>query len=111
MEFFFGGDMMILLMKKDILIEEEIQFYILEIVLVIDVIYQLGFIYWDIKLDNFLLDVKGYVKLFDFGLCMGLKKVYRIEFYRNFIYNLLSDFLFQNMNLKRKVEIWKKNRR
>ncbi|XP_058047132.1 serine/threonine-protein kinase 38-like isoform X2 [Ahaetulla prasina] len=111
MEFLPGGDMMTLLMKKDTLSEEETQFYISETVLAIDAIHQLGFIHRDIKPDNLLLDAKGHVKLSDFGLCTGLKKAHRTEFYRNLTHNPPSDFSFQNMNSKRKAETWKKNRR
>ncbi|KAG7270809.1 hypothetical protein CRUP_037143 [Coryphaenoides rupestris] len=53
----------------------------------------------------------GHVKLSDFGLCTGLKKAHRTEFYRNLTHNPPSDFSFQNMNSKRKAETWKKNRR
>ncbi|XP_044786631.1 serine/threonine-protein kinase 38 isoform X3 [Bubalus bubalis] len=111
MEFLPGGDMMTLLMKKDTLTEEETQFYIAETVLAIDSIHQLGFIHRDIKPDNLLLDSKGHVKLSDFGLCTGLKKAHRTEFYRNLNHSLPSDFTFQNMNSKRKAETWKRNRR
>uniref|UniRef100_A0A8C2A1K0 non-specific serine/threonine protein kinase n=1 Tax=Cyprinus carpio TaxID=7962 RepID=A0A8C2A1K0_CYPCA len=83
MEFLPGGDMMTLLMKKDTLSEEATQFYIAETVLAIDSIHQLGFIHRDIKPDNLLLDSRGHVKLSDFGLCTGLKKAHRTEFYRN----------------------------
>ncbi|KAE8622817.1 hypothetical protein XENTR_v10005404 [Xenopus tropicalis] len=111
MEFLPGGDMMTLLMKKDTLTEEETQFYIAETVLAIDSIHQLGFIHRDIKPDNLLLDSKGHVKLSDFGLCTGLKKAHRTDFYRNLNHSLPSDFNFQNMNSKRKAETWKRNRR
>ncbi|XP_076859944.1 serine/threonine-protein kinase 38 isoform X1 [Brachyhypopomus gauderio] len=123
MEFLPGGDMMTLLMKKDTLTEEATQFYIAETVLAIHSIHRLGFIHRDIKPDNLLLDSKGHVKLSDFGLCTGLKKAHRTEFYRNLNHSLPSDFSkplsmsclspssFQNMNSKRKAETWKRNRR
>ncbi|XP_063072041.1 serine/threonine-protein kinase 38 isoform X1 [Engraulis encrasicolus] len=132
MEFLPGGDMMTLLMKKDTLTEEETQFYVAETVLAIDSIHQLGFIHRDIKPDNLLLDSKGHVKLSDFGLCTGLKKAHRTEFYRNLNHSLSNDFTWeakaglslgvlvflphfstasQNMNSKRKAETWKRNRR
>ncbi|CAB1336874.1 unnamed protein product [Coregonus sp. 'balchen'] len=87
MEFLPGGDMMTLLMKKDTLTEEATQFYITE---------------------------TGHVKLSDFGLCTGLKRAHRTEFYKNLNHSLPSDFskqTFNNMNSKRKAETWKRNRR
>ncbi|KAM4521400.1 serine/threonine-protein kinase 38-like isoform 2-T3 [Fundulus diaphanus] len=111
MEFLPGGDMMTLLMKMDTLSEEATQFYIAETVLAIDSIHKLGFIHRDIKPDNLLLDARGHVKLSDFGLCTGLKKAHRTDFYKNLNHSLPSDLTFQNMNSKRKAETWKRNRR
>ena len=45
MEFLPGGDMMTLLMKKDILTEEAAQFYMTETAIAIDYIHNLGFIH------------------------------------------------------------------
>ncbi|KAF3859956.1 hypothetical protein F7725_000211 [Dissostichus mawsoni] len=58
----------------------------------------------------------GHVKLSDFGLCTGLKRAHRTEFYKNLNHSLpsasdLSKQTFQNMNSKRKAETWKRNRR
>merc|ERR1719216_492771 len=81
MEFLPGGDMMTLLMKKDTLTEECALFYIAETALAINYIHKLGFIHRDIKPDNLLLDASGHIKLSDFGLCTGLKKSHRTDFY------------------------------
>lgn len=83
MEYLPGGDMMTLLMKKDTLSEESTQFYLAEAALAIESIHRLGFIHRDIKPDNLLLDARGHLKLSDFGLCTGLKKSHRTEFYRD----------------------------
>lgn len=135
MEFLPGGDMMTLLMKKDTLSEECTQFYIAETALAIDSIHKLGFIHRDIKPDNLLLDAKGHLKLSDFGLCTGLKKSHRTDFYRDLSQAKPSDFskfylIFAHVGLlyltifcyilvitsspmdsKRRAESWKKNRR
>ena len=83
MEFLPGGDLMTLLMKKDTLPEEAAQFYMAETALAIETIHQLGFIHRDIKPDNLLLDSRGHVKLSDFGLCTGLQKSHRTDYYRD----------------------------
>lgn len=111
MEFLPGGDMMTLLMKKDTLSEECTQFYIAETALAIDSIHRLGFIHRDIKPDNLLLDSRGHIKLSDFGLCTGLKKSHRTEFYRDLSQAKPIDFTSNPMDSKRRAESWKKNRR
>ncbi|KAG1684054.1 Serine/threonine-protein kinase tricorner [Nymphon striatum] len=111
MEFLPGGDMMTLLMKKDTLSEECTQFYVAETALAIDSIHQLGFIHRDIKPDNLLLDARGHIKLSDFGLCTGLKKSHRTEFYRDLSQAQPCDFTSNPMDSKRRAESWKKNRR
>ena len=92
MEFLPGGDLMTLLMKEDTLSEEVAQFYMAETALAIEYIHSLNFIHRDIKPDNLLLDSKGHVKLSDFGLCTGLKKSHRTEYYRCgcFSYNFVT---------------------
>merc|ERR1719471_1657032 len=95
MEFLPGGDMMTLLMKKDTLSEDCTQFYVAETALAIDYIHKLGFIHRDIKPDNLLLDSNGHVKLSDFGLCTGLKKSHRTEFYRDLSHSQIKPSDFQ----------------
>ncbi|KAJ7564669.1 hypothetical protein O6H91_02G028400 [Diphasiastrum complanatum] len=72
MEYLPGGDMMTLLMRKDILTEDEARFYVAEAVLAIESIHKHNYIHRDIKPDNLLLDKNGHMKLSDFGLCKPL---------------------------------------
>lgn len=69
MEFLQGGDLMTLLMDKDILTEEESRFYIAETILAVESVHNMNYIHRDIKPDNLLIDKMGHVKLSDFGLC------------------------------------------
>ena len=69
MEYLQGGDLMTLLMKKDILSEEEAKFYTAETLLAIESVHKMNYIHRDLKPDNILLDKCGHIKLSDFGLC------------------------------------------
>lgn len=69
MEYLAGGDLMTLLMKKDILTEEEAKFFVAECILAIDSVHKLNYIHRDLKPDNILIGSDGHIKLSDFGLC------------------------------------------
>ena len=76
MEYLPGGDFMNLLIKKDILSEEEARFYTAELILSIESIHKLDCIHRDIKPDNVLIDKTGHIKLSDFGLAKVSDKIY-----------------------------------
>jgi serine/threonine kinase 38 len=60
---------MTVLMKKDILTEEEAKFYISELIMAVDSVHKMNFIHRDLKPDNVLIGKDGHIKLSDFGLC------------------------------------------
>ncbi|PRW59736.1 serine threonine- kinase tricorner-like [Chlorella sorokiniana] len=69
MEYLPGGDMMTLLIRKEILPEDWARFYLAQTVVALEAIHAAGYIHRDIKPDNLLLDAAGQCKLSDFGLC------------------------------------------
>ena len=77
MEFLIGGDLMGLLITKDILTEEEARFYICEMILAIESIHKLNCIHRDIKPDNILIDKNGHIKLSDFGLAKIADNIFK----------------------------------
>ena len=68
MEYLGGGDLMTLLIRKNVLSEVESKFYIAECILAIESIHKMNYIHRDIKPDNILIDNKGHIKISDFGL-------------------------------------------
>jgi serine/threonine kinase 38 len=100
---------MTLLINREILSNEETQFYIAESLIAIDSIHQLGFIHRDIKPDNLLLDDRGHIKLSDFGLCTGLKRAHTTDFYRRAdLHNVAdpSDFTNSLNSSRTRQEHW-----
>jgi serine/threonine protein kinase len=80
MEYLPGGDLMTLLMKKDILSEQESKFYMAEMILAVESVHKMNYIHRDLKPDNILIDINGHIKLSDFGLCAKYEIKPRIEY-------------------------------
>ena len=87
MEYCQGGDLMNLLIKKDIFTEEEAKFYTAELILCIEAIHNINCIHRDIKPDNVLIDKTGHIKLSDFGLAKVNEKLFDKNYNEN-LYNL-----------------------
>ena len=68
LDFVNGGELFYHLRKKVRFTESQIKFYAAELILALDHLHNMGFIYRDIKPENILLDGDGHVKLTDFGL-------------------------------------------
>ncbi|CAE7055198.1 unnamed protein product [Rhizoctonia solani] len=81
LEFMGGGDLLNLLIEKDIFEEDFAKFYIAEMVLAIEQCHKQGFIHRDIKPDNFLFDPNGHIKLSDFGLATDLHWAHDTSYY------------------------------
>ena len=77
MEWIPGGDLLRLLIDKDIFSENETRFYVAELILAIEDMHKMNYIHRDIKPDNILIDSTGHLKLTDFGLS---KHVYFVLF-------------------------------
>ncbi|XP_020249658.1 serine/threonine-protein kinase 38-like [Asparagus officinalis] len=117
MEYLPGGDLMTLLMKKDILTEDEARFYIAEAVLGIEAIHKSNYAHRDIKPDNMLLGRNGHVKLSDFGLCKNLDcsnerddGIMRTVNCEGFFQADVQQFTETNAQAKH-LGLWRKNRR
>uniref|UniRef100_A0A3B4U1G9 protein kinase C n=1 Tax=Seriola dumerili TaxID=41447 RepID=A0A3B4U1G9_SERDU len=68
MEYTAGGDLMMHI-HADVFSEPRAVFYSACVVLGLQFLHDHKIVYRDLKLDNLLLDTKGFVKIADFGLC------------------------------------------
>jgi serine/threonine kinase 38 len=76
MEYLQGGDIMTLLMRRDVLTEAETRFYIAETALALESVHDLNYVHRDIKPDNIIIDNEGHIKLSDFGLCRSFEPTF-----------------------------------
>lgn len=73
MEYCGGGDLMGLLIKKDILTEDSTRFYMAELTSAINYVHHLGYVHRDLKPDNVLIANDGHIRLSDFGLAKSFQ--------------------------------------
>ncbi|PFH53787.1 hypothetical protein AMATHDRAFT_187183 [Amanita thiersii Skay4041] len=91
LEYMGGGDLLNLLIEKDIFDEDFTRFYAAEagkdffseMILAIESCHKHGFIHRDIKPDNFLFDPEGHIKLSDFGLATDLHWAHDTSYYEH----------------------------
>ncbi|KAL4080316.1 kinase-like domain-containing protein, partial [Scleroderma yunnanense] len=81
LEFMGGGDLLNLLIERDVFEEDFTRFYVAEMLLAIESCHKLGFIHRDIKPDNFLFDPEGHLRLSDFGLATDLHWAHDTSYY------------------------------
>ena len=72
MKYLPGGDLMTLLMAKDMLPEEDVKFYAAEMILAIESVHNILCKYIGLKQDNVLIGKDGHIKLSDYGLTKKL---------------------------------------
>ncbi len=53
--------------------EQSVRFYVAEMILGLEALHSLQYLYRDLKPENLLLDVDGHLRLSDFGLSVRLK--------------------------------------
>jgi serine/threonine protein kinase len=58
-----------LFVRKDTFNEEQVKFYMAEVVIAIEYLHSKGLVHRDIKPDNILISSDGHIKITDFGLC------------------------------------------
>ncbi|KAI3411759.1 Ribosomal protein S6 kinase alpha-1 [Globodera pallida] len=68
LDFLRGGDLFSRLSKDVILTEDDVKFYMAEIILALEHLHSLGIVYRDLKPENILFDSDGHINLTDFGL-------------------------------------------
>lgn len=98
MEFLPGGDLLTMLIKYDLFSEDITRFYMAEIIEAIEAVHKLEFIHRDIKPDNILLDRAGHVKLTDFGLSTGFRRLHDNNYYRQLLAGDVSTRDSQNLS-------------
>ncbi|KAK6461404.1 Serine/threonine-protein kinase CBK1 [Scheffersomyces coipomensis] len=128
MEFLPGGDLMTMLIRWQIFTEDITRFYMAECVLAIEAIHKLGFIHRDIKPDNILIDIRGHVKLSDFGLSTGFHKTHDSNYYKKLLEkeppnqtplqpnqlsrnSMMIDAIHLTMSNRQQMQTWRKSRR
>mmetsp|Transcript_15058 Transcript_15058/g.29014 ORF Transcript_15058/g.29014 Transcript_15058/m.29014 type:complete len:788 (-) Transcript_15058:272-2635(-) len=69
-----GGELFSHLADANTFTEDRARFYAASVLLGLNHLHQKGILYRDLKLENLLLDKKGYLKIVDFGFAKKLKK-------------------------------------
>ncbi|KZO93334.1 kinase-like protein [Calocera viscosa TUFC12733] len=98
LEFMGGGDLLNLLIERDVFEENFTKFYVAEMILCIEKCHRHGFIHRDIKPDasnihgNFLFDKDGHLKLSDFGLATDLHWAHETSYYEQQRRDLLKKY-------------------
>jgi len=74
MPFLRGGDLGYYLQRGGAMSEREARFYAAEMLLGIEAIHKLNYVYRDLKLENVLLDAEGHIRITDLGHAIELSE-------------------------------------
>ena len=77
--FYPGGDFFNFLLKVKTIRETQAAFYIAQIVYMISFLHSKNILYRDLKLENLMLNEKGYLTLIDFGNCKIIEDAQELE--------------------------------
>lgn len=69
MEYCPGRDLIHNLIVHGKFSENEVRFYMVELIIAIEYLHNKNILYRDLKPENILIDRRGHIKLIDFGLC------------------------------------------
>lgn len=72
MPFIRGGELYRFFKAKRRFKEHEVKFYAAQIILALGYLHKKGIVHRDLKLENILVDMNGYLKIIDFGLAKML---------------------------------------
>lgn len=68
MPFYRGGEMFSRIRAEKCFTEARTKFYAAQVILALEHLHKLGYIYRDLKPQNILFDTNGYIKVSDYGL-------------------------------------------
>lgn len=104
-EFMKGGELTGYLKKQGTFSESQSKFYVASIVLALAHLHNKNFVYRDLKLENLLMDDKGYIKITDFGLAKFLPPDTKTQTFAGTPEYIAPEIL-QNKGHDRMVDWW-----
>ena len=72
MPFIEGGELYKILKNEKKFSEDVVIFYAIQLIVAIDYLHNKQIIHRDLKLENIMIDVEGYIKIIDYGLAKKL---------------------------------------
>ena len=72
MPFIEGGELYKILKNEKKFKEDVVVFYAIQLIMAIDYLHNKNIIHRDLKLENIMIDLEGYIKIIDYGLAKKL---------------------------------------